>query len=86
MIWDDLASRRLQYRGTNGVALEIAFPDTPYLGIWQKPGAPFICIEPWAGLADDTDFNGDFRDKRGVMELAPGASRSFRMDVTVRHG
>ena len=86
MIWDHLASRRLQYRGMNGVALEIAFPDTPYLGIWQKPGAPFICIEPWAGLADDTDFNGDFRDKRGVMELAPGASRSFRMDVTVRHG
>ena len=86
MIWDDLASRALSYRGMNGVALDIAFPDTPYLGIWQKPGARYVCIEPWAGIADDADFTGDFREKRGVMQLAPGGSRAFRMDVTVRQG
>lgn len=86
MIWDELASRRLTYRGMNGVALEIAFLDTPYLGIWQKPGANFICIEPWAGHADPAGFTGEFADKPGVMMLEPGGERSFRMDVTVIPG
>ena len=86
LIWDELASRACTYRGENGVALEIAFPDTPYLGVWQKPGANFICIEPWAGIADDAGFAGDFRDKRGVMSLIPGEERSFRVDVTVLGG
>jgi len=84
MIWDELASRRLSYRSPDGPSLDIAFPEMPYLGIWQKPGANFICIEPWAGHADPADFDGDFRDKPGVMPLQPGAERSFRMDVTVR--
>ena len=86
LIWDELASRRLSYRGMNGVALDIAFPDTPMLGIWQKSDANFICIEPWAGIADPAGFAGDFRDKPGIMLLEPGARRSFGMDVTVRQG
>ena len=86
MIWDELASRSLTYRGMNGVALEIAFPDTPFLGIWQKPGANFLCIEPWAGHADPAGFTGEFREKPGIMVLEPGGERSFRMDVTVVQG
>lgn len=84
MIWDDLASRSLVYHGEPGGArLEIAFPDTAWLGVWQKPGANYICIEPWQGLADTTDFTGDFRDKAGVIELPPGGVHAMRMDVTV---
>jgi galactose mutarotase-like enzyme len=84
LIWDRLASRSLVYGAPGGASLEIAFPDTPMLGVWQKPGARYICIEPWAGIADPAGFAGDLRDKPGVMELAAGESRSFRMDVTVR--
>ena len=40
-------------------------------------------IEPWQGLADAVDFAGDFRDKRGVINLPPGAVHAMRMDVTV---
>ncbi len=83
LIWDDLRSRGCSYGAPGGARLDIAFPDTPMLGVWQKPGARFICIEPWAGIADPAGFTGDFRDKPGVMELQAGGSRSFRMDVTV---
>lgn len=86
LIWDELNSRRLSYGAPDGASLDIAFPDMPMLGIWQKPGARYICIEPWAGIADPADFAGDFRQKPGIMQLAPGESRSFRMDVTVRPG
>jgi galactose mutarotase-like enzyme len=53
------------------------------LGIWQKPGAHYLCIEPWQGIADPVGFEGDLRDKPGVVSLPPGEARSFRMDVTV---
>lgn len=84
LIWDELAGRSLSYGAPGGATLDIAFPDTPMLGIWQKPHANYICIEPWAGIADPTGFQGDFRTKPGVMTLEPGARRSFRMDVTAR--
>ncbi|EJL21788.1 galactose mutarotase-like enzyme [Novosphingobium sp. AP12] len=83
LIWDRLSSRSLTFGAPGGTQLAIAFPDTPMLGIWQKPGAAYLCIEPWQGIADPLGFNGDFRAKPGVITLQPGESRSFRMDVAV---
>jgi galactose mutarotase-like enzyme len=83
MIWDVLASRSLTFGTPGGSQLAIAFPDMPMLGVWQKPGAHYLCIEPWQGHADPLGFAGDFREKPGVVNLAPGASRSFRMDVSI---
>ncbi|QCI93884.1 aldose 1-epimerase family protein [Novosphingobium sp. EMRT-2] len=84
LIWDDLASRALSYGADGGSWLDIAFPDTPMLGLWQKPGADYLCIEPWQGHADAVGFAGDFRERPGVVLLPPGEQRHFRMDVTVR--
>lgn len=86
MIWTELASRSLSYGAQGGAWLDIAFPDMDMLGLWQVPGARYICIEPWQGHADPVGFDADFRDKPGVVSLSPGASRSFAMDVTVRPG
>ena len=83
LIWKSLASRRLCYGATGHASLDIAFPDTDWLGIWTKPGAGFVCIEPWAGSADPDGYQGDFADKPGVMRLAPEQERRFRMDVTL---
>ena len=86
LIWDRLNSRALRFGAEGGARLAIAFPDTPMLGIWQKPGANYLCVEPWQGIADPIDFGGDFRAKPGIVVLPPGESRSFRMDVTVTPG
>ena len=85
LVWQSLASRSLSYGCADGPALDIDFPDTPSLGIWTKPGAAFICIEPWAGYADSVGFTGNFADKPGVFEVAPRDAVRFRMTVTVRH-
>ncbi|KPF91710.1 aldose epimerase [Novosphingobium sp. AAP83] len=84
VIWDQLSSRSLSYGVEGGPWLDIGFPDTHALGLWQVPGARYICIEPWAGHADPEGFAGDFRDKPGVVLLEPAQSRSFRMDVSLR--
>lgn len=44
----------------------------PNFGIWSKPGAPFVCLEPWMGRADNTGFEGELKDKPGITSLEPG--------------
>ena len=83
LIWDRLESRSLFWGVPGGKGLRIDFPDTPWLGLWQKPGAHYLCVEPWAGMADLVGFAGDVWEKQGIMRLAPGAERAFRMDVTL---
>jgi galactose mutarotase-like enzyme len=83
LIWTDLASRALRYDAPDGAGLDIAFPDMPMLGLWQVPGAHYICIEPWQGHADPQGFAGEFASKPGLVTLAPGAIRSFRLSITV---
>lgn len=83
LIWDQLASRSLIYGVPGQPRLRIDFPDTPMLGIWQKPGARYLCIEPWAGIADPLGFEGDFTEKPSVMTLAANAQQRLRMDVTL---
>jgi galactose mutarotase-like enzyme len=64
----------------------MSYPDAPYLGIWTKPGAPFICIEPWHGLADPEGFSGDFSAKPGVFVVSPDADVAIKMSITLLAG
>jgi galactose mutarotase-like enzyme len=86
LILDALRSRSLRYGAINGPQIDVRFPDAQYLGLWTKPGAPFICIEPWQGITDPTGFAGDFTRKPGVFSVAPGASHSLNMGLTLRDG
>jgi galactose mutarotase-like enzyme len=83
LVWDGLASRRVHYGVPGKPGLSVAFPDMDKLGIWMKPGAHFVCIEPWAGIADPEDYAGDFMEKPGIFEVAAQESRAFRVIVTV---
>ena len=83
LIWDRLASQRVTYGASDGPQLRVEFPDTPMLGVWTKPGAHFVCIEPWHGIADPQGYAGEFRDKPGVFEVAPGGDKRIAMRVTL---
>lgn len=86
LIWDRLASSSLVYGADGGPSLLIAWGGTPHLGIWTKPGAHFICVEPWAGLADRAGYAGEIWDKPGMRRIGPGASASWWMSVTLQEG
>ncbi|MFW3441840.1 aldose 1-epimerase family protein [Aliarcobacter butzleri] len=54
----------------NKSRVKVKFDNFPYLGIWSKPNdAPFVCIEPWFGIADEENANQKIEDKKGILSL-----------------
>jgi galactose mutarotase-like enzyme len=82
LIFDEVKSRSVMYGSDQGPRIRVSFPDAPYLGIWTKPGAQFICIEPWHGITDRQGFSGDLRDKEGVFILPAGNACATMMAIT----
>jgi galactose mutarotase-like enzyme len=72
----------LRPRG-GGPGIRVSLEGWPFLGLWTKPGAHFLCIEPWHGLADPEGFEGEFADKEGAVVLQPGDTfeRSFTIEA-----
>jgi galactose mutarotase-like enzyme len=83
LIWTEPRSRAVRYGAPGAPAIEVRFPEMPHLGVWTQPGAPFVCIEPWCGYNDPAGFAGEFRDKPGVIEVAPGARAHFAMRIAL---
>lgn len=54
-------------------ALRVRTGGSPSLALWSKPGAPFICVEPWFGLPDPDNADGELSKKPGIMELDAGS-------------
>lgn len=73
-------SRSLRYIGPGG-GLAFSWTCFPQLGLWQKPGADFLCIEPWSGYSSPSDWNGAFADKPGVFIIPSGETRAFGWTV-----
>jgi galactose mutarotase-like enzyme len=83
IIIDDLRSRWVTYGANAGPRIRVTFPDAPYLGLWSKPQANFVCIEPWHGVADPAGYSGTFSAKPGVFMVAAGACLAVRMVITL---
>lgn len=79
LVFDTLASRSVVY----GDAIRVDFPRMPHLGIWTRPGAGYVCIEPWQGHASPEGFDGELADKPGIVAIAPGTTESFAMSISV---
>ena len=49
--------------------VKVHFENFPDLGIWTKVNAPFICIEPWFGHADEVNTTQNLVEKAGIITL-----------------
>jgi len=77
--FERVASRKVWFGVLGETGLEVRFPDSPQLGIWTKPGAPFLCVEPWQGLAEVETSDGALERRPGVRVLVPGESACYRL-------
>lgn len=55
----------------------------PNFGIWSKPGAPYVCLEPWCGRCDNKGFEGEISEKPGIIALKAGETFKKSYDIIV---
>ena len=72
-VFKKLNSREVTIKSTkHDQTLAVEFPHFNYLGIWAKPGADFLCIEPWLGCADTEGKHVDISKKEAIQHLKYG--------------
>lgn len=66
-----LNSERISLKSNKSIhGLHFNYKNYPWFGIWSKPG-PFVCLEPWMGVADDIHCTGEFAKKESIQKLKP---------------
>ena len=77
----------------NGQAKEVSLCDNekkpyvtvrfsaPIFGLWSKPGAPFVCIEPWYGRCDRNDFSGEFSQRDHIINMPSGETFEAEYEI-----
>jgi galactose mutarotase-like enzyme len=81
----DFTRLTLQKADKTGPFVRMQFAGFPYLGLWTKgPGAAFVCIEPWQGVASPVGPPQELRGKEGILTLAP--SQEFEVSYSIEIG
>lgn len=83
LVFKHLQSNKLTLLKKNEPVLSVQFEGFPYLGIWTKPNAPFLCIEPWCGLADNVNHNGNIFEKEGINLLQPNETFTRKINILI---
>ena len=86
---DALVFRTLKSRGVTLTTplhdrkLRVDFPDHDVLMFWTKPGAEYICIEPWVNAPDFVDSDMQIENKPGCLRLQAGETVERTHVITV---
>ena len=85
LIFKNLKSNKITLKSRKhdrNVSLE--FKDFPYLALWAPDRKTnFVCIEPWFGHADYEDFDGELKDKEGIIELEENKEFKCTYKITI---
>lgn len=82
LIFDGLKSKGCTVTRANGRKIHVDFGNAPCLGMWAKPAAPYVCIEPWYGIDDMCDAGHDFTQKDRICSLEVGEEFVFPVTIT----
>lgn len=81
MIFPQGAGNGLTYGVDGGPQLHFTFENLPNLALWQKVGAPFLCIEPWHGMAAKAGAGLELAARPATTVLTPGGNARFAFSV-----
>lgn len=86
IVLTELRSRMISLKSRKSPkTISLAFEGFPYLGIWSPiGGAPFVCLEPWCGIADTAGRSVPFPLKEGIVSLT--AEAVFQREFSIRVG
>lgn len=84
LIFKNIPSKKVALKSRkSGPVLRVSYSEFKDLGIWAKPGAPYICIEPWLGYADVEGTDQHLKNKEGIMEIMPSSESNASYSITI---
>jgi galactose mutarotase-like enzyme len=85
LIFKNLNSTRVSLKSKkSSQVVHVDYTGFPYLGIWAKPNAHFVCVEPWLGIADSSDSDQHFETKEGIISLAPEKTFNASYSIEIK--
>ena len=86
LVMTDMMSQRIVLQNSkDDQKLIFSFVNFPYFGIWAAKDADSVCLEPWSGVADFEDHNGELTRKFGINQLVPGGGWTAEWKVEIVH-
>jgi galactose mutarotase-like enzyme len=83
MIFAEDAGKGLTYAAEGGPSLKFSFENLPNLALWQKVGAPFLCVEPWHGTAAEAQGSAEIAERPYTTMLPAGEKAQFAFTVEI---
>ncbi len=81
LVFRDIKATSIRLSHAGQTMLTVNTGGAPHLGIWAKPAAPFVCIEPWLGTCDFIDSDNRFENKPDLTSLAPGHTHEHSIAI-----
>jgi len=85
LIFKSLKSKSVTFKNSkNKKSVKVSYAGFEYIAFWAPVGAPFVCIEPWCGVADDINTNHQLENKTSIIELKKNTlfNRSLKISLT----
>mgnify|MGYP004513634249 FL=1 len=83
LVFKNVKSNSVTLVHRNGTRkIKVDFAGFNCLMLWTKPGAPYICIEPWSSAPDDEASDYDFTKKFCITKLTPNETKTNLHTIT----
>ena len=83
MLFPEGAGTGLTYAAEGGPAIRLHWENLPNLALWSKPGAPFVCLEPWHGTAAELGGSDELAERPYTVVLEPGTTARFAFSAEI---
>ena len=83
LVFKNIQSNAITILHNEKAYLKIEFENFPFLGIWKKENAPFLCIEPWTGYADIAKTTGFIYEKKDIQILDSKETFDCNLAITI---
>ncbi|UJW87546.1 aldose 1-epimerase family protein [Devosia sp. SL43] len=80
MLFPEGAGAGLSY-AAGEKAIRFSWENLPNFALWSKPGAEFVCLEPWRGTAAKVGGSDELAERPYAEVLGPGATGRYSFKV-----
>lgn len=67
----------------NSRGIKFGYEGFKYIAFWNKPGAEYVCLEPWNGISDFDNASGNLKEKAGIEKIEKDEIYQKALDITI---